>query len=144
MDSELRFFLQTTFQEKMSSKLIHPNYSRRQFLIRTTQAAALAGIPLWYAEQHNLFAQAAPSKSPNEKPSLGLIGCGGMGTNDAKIASKYANIVALCDVDSTHIDAAKKNWPEAKTYNDFRKIVEQKDLDGVICGTVDHWHVLVS
>jgi predicted dehydrogenase len=67
-----------------------------------------------------------------------------MGKGDAKNASRFGDIVAICDVDENQLGSAKKMWPNAATFNDFRKVMERKDVDVVICGTVDHWHVLVS
>ena len=119
--------------------------TRRSFLKAAGAATALTALPAYYAEQAR--AQENPqqgSKSPNEQFGIALVGCGGMGTGDAKNASRYGKVVALCDVDTNHIDRAKKEWPEAKAYSDFRKVMEQKDVDVVICGTVDHWHTLVS
>ena len=43
-----------------------------------------------------------------------------------------------------HIAEAKKQWPDAEGFKDFRKLLEKKDVDVVVCGTVDHWHALVS
>jgi myo-inositol 2-dehydrogenase / D-chiro-inositol 1-dehydrogenase len=110
------------------------NFSRRSFL--KTSAAACA-TP-WF------IAQSYGADSSNDQPAVGLIGCGGMGRGDAKNASRFGRIVALCDVDDARMAEAKKQWPDAKTYKDFRKLLEQKDLQVVICGTVDHWHTLVS
>ena len=45
-------------------------------------------------------------KSANDKPSIALIGCGGRGRSDAKDASKFGNIVAVCDVDRHHAEGA--------------------------------------
>ncbi len=67
-----------------------------------------------------------------------------MGRNDAKLASKFGRIVAVCDVDESHIAEARKQWPDAKAFKDFRKTVQDKSVDVVVCGTVDHWHTLVS
>ncbi len=53
-------------------------------------------------------------------------------------------MVAICDVDANQLANAKKDFPDADTYEDFRQLVERKDIDAVICGTVDHWHTLVS
>jgi predicted dehydrogenase len=47
-------------------------------------------------------------------------------------------------VDEARLAEAKKQWPEATTYKDFRKLLERKELQAVICGTVDHWHTLIS
>jgi predicted dehydrogenase len=81
---------------------------------------------------------------PSEKINFALIGCGGQGRGDARNASRYGNIVAVCDVDARHLENAKKDFPGAEGYGDFRKLLERKDVDAVICGTVDHWHTLVS
>jgi predicted dehydrogenase len=76
---------------------------------------------------------------------VGLIGCGGQGSGDAQNAARLgAKIVAVCDVDEAHLAGAKKKWPEAEGFSDFRKLLEQKNVDAVICGTPDHWHTLVS
>ena len=60
------------------------------------------------------------------------------------------NMVALCDVDKNVIDKrmadlAKtgKDVSKVKTYTDYRKLLEQKDIDVVIIGTPDHWHALI-
>jgi predicted dehydrogenase len=93
-----------------------------------------------------------PAEPPKPKPpgvgdglSVGLIGCGGQGSGDAQNAERLgAKIVAVCDVDEAHLGGAKKRWDKADTYTDFRKLLEQKNIDAVICGTPDHWHTLVS
>lgn len=50
----------------------------------------------------------------------------------------------MCDVDEGKLAAARKTFAGAEGYADFRKVMERKDVDAVICGTVDHGHVLVS
>src|SRR4051812_41306149 len=44
-----------------------------------------------------------PIKPPSETLAFGLIGCGGQGTGDAKNASKFGQVVAVCDVDEGHL-----------------------------------------
>jgi predicted dehydrogenase len=50
------------------------------------------------------------------------------------------DIAALCDVYGSRVDAAKRWAPQAKTYDDFRKLLADKDIDAVIIATQDQWH----
>jgi len=54
------------------------------------------------------------------------------------------NVVALCDVDERQLATAAKKFPKAKHYVDWRKCLEQKDLDAVICSTTDHTHAFIA
>ena len=81
----------------------------------------------------------AQSQSPNEKLNIGIIGAGGRGAANTK-SVKTENIVALCDVDEQRLAKAAQGFPQAKTYFDWRKLVDQKDLDAVVVSTVDHTH----
>src|SRR6185436_20934097 len=56
--------------------------------------------------------------SPNEKLNIGVIGVAGRGGDDLREVASLENIVALCDVDSTHLAAAAQKYPSAKTYSD--------------------------
>jgi predicted dehydrogenase len=71
-----------------------------------------------------------------------------MGRGDAANASRFGEILAVCDVDDQHAEqAAKQFTKDAKTpakYTDFRKVMEREDVHVVICGTPDHWHTLVN
>ena len=107
--------------------------NRRRFL----QTSALAGAGFWVAGR-----AAAESKSPNAKLNIGVAGVAGRGGgNLGEVSSE--NIVALCDVDDRHLAAAAKRFPQAKTYSDWRKMMEQKDLDAVVCSTTEHTHPLI-
>lgn len=75
----------------------------------------------------------------NEKLNVGVIGVGGRGAGDLQGVSTES-IVALCDVDSARLGGAAKLHPKAKTYADYRKLLEQKDLDAVVVATPDHHH----
>ncbi len=106
--------------------------NRRQFLKNTT----LAGVGVWVAGGGR-----AVGKSPNEKLNIGVIGSDGRGgSNTRSVASE--NIVALCDVDSKRLAKALAKNPKAKTYRDWRKLLEQKDIDAVLVSTTDHTHAL--
>lgn len=81
--------------------------------------------------------------SPNEKLNIGCIGTNHRAAEDIKEVMQE-NIVALCDVDDTYLAAAALKFPKAKTYNDYRKMLEQKDIDAVVVATPDHIHAPAS
>ena len=120
--------------------------TRRSFLTTAGAVAAAASLPAWFAEEcaAQLSPASATTQSPSNQVRLALIGCGGQGTSDARNALRYGTIVAVCDVDESRIAKVKQYFPEAQGYSDFRKLLERKDVDAVICATVDHWHALVS
>ncbi len=109
--------------------------NRRNFL-RTT---AVVGAGYWVAPR----SLAQEPQSANEKLNLGVIGVAGRGAaNIGGCASE--NIAALCDVNEKHLAAAAKKYPQAKTYRDWRKLLDQKDLDAVLVSTTDHTHAFAS
>jgi predicted dehydrogenase len=110
--------------------------SRRDFLKHSALSTVALSLPAWFIGQS--------AASPSETVRLGLIGCGGQGCGDAKNASRDGKIVAVCDVDASHLAAAQRDFPGVEGYSDFRKLLERDDIDAVICGTVDHWHTLVA
>ena len=89
-------------------------------------------------------AQVAEPQLKIERLGIALVGCGGRGTGVTQNAAYYGDVVAVCDVDDAQIAKAKEIWPNAKGVKDFRKVMEMKEVDVVVCGTVDHWHTLVS
>ena len=121
---------------------------RRRFL-QVTSTLAAAGA-------HGVFSSrsVAQGNSANERPTVAVIGCGGQGTGDGRRAVNHADMVAVCDVDTSHSAYAKAAYirrmglkgREAKidVYDDYRAIIDRQDIDAVICGTVDHWHVKIS
>ncbi len=115
---------------------------RRHFLKTAAALVAASSVPQWYLKQ---FARAAPAPSAaDDQPTVALIGCGGRGRGDAQNASRFGRIVALCDVDEKHVAEARKLWPGAETFKDFRRVMDRQDIQVIVCGTVDHWHTLVS
>jgi hypothetical protein len=120
-----------------------PLVTRRRFLKTSAAVAAASTLPKWFVEE----CQAKPSTrplGPNDQPAIALIGCGGMGRGDAINASRFGRIVALCDVDDTNLAEAKSNGPTPQRSKTSRKVMERDDIHVIICGTVDHWHTLVS
>jgi predicted dehydrogenase len=123
--------------------------SRRSFLQHCTTLATASGLPLWVVRRE--LAAAEPAKtiaSPNDRCGVGLIGCGGMGQGDARNAARFGDILAVCDVDKRHADAAAKKFADnGKTpasYGDFRKLLARDDIHVIVQGTPDHWHTLVN
>ena len=81
--------------------------------------------------------------APSDKLNVAGIGVGGRGGADIG-ACAGENVVALCDVNAKNLANAQKKWPKAKTYVDWRKCLDQKDIDAVTCGTTDHTHAFIN
>ncbi len=118
-------------------------WTRREILRSTATAAAAAALPSWFLEAcpSEVFAEEA---SPNDRPTIALIGCGGMGTADALSAQRFGEVVAVCDVDAIHLDRARETFKGATGYRDYRAVCDLPHLDVIINGTPDHWHTLVN
>jgi len=116
--------------------------SRRQFVQSTAGAAFVGGIVnfAWGGIQDK-----AESTSPGEKVHVGVIGANGQGrANIERVSDAGANVVALCDVDEARLASGSKGFEKAKQYNDFRKLLEQKDVDAVIVAIPDDMHAFAS
>ncbi len=125
------------------------NISRRAFLQRCGLVAAMTGLPLWFVERQQLAAaETAKPLTPNDRPGIAIVGCGGMGRGDATNASTFGNILAVCDVDESHAAAfATAFTVEGRVpaiYHDFRKVMERDDIHIIVNATPDHWHTLVN
>jgi predicted dehydrogenase len=117
---------------------------RRKFIQKASASAVGAGVfsilPAEFRKLHT---------APSDKINIGLIGCKSQGFWDLKchLENNDAVCVALCDVDSKVLNdraaEIKKTYNQnPQLYKDFRKMLEQKDIDAVIIGTPDHWHCL--
>lgn len=124
--------------------------SRRSFLRNCAATAAATGLPLWFLQRELALAaeQAAPAASPNDRPGLALVGCGGMGGGDLQAAARYGRVVALCDAKENSSAALARRFAQdgaaPMTATDFRRVLERKDVDIVINATPDHWHSLIN
>jgi len=90
-----------------------------------------------------LPACATSGKGPGSKLNIALIGAYGRGRSFWKIL-KNENVVALCDVNADNMTLAAKEFPTAKKYTDWRKCLEQKDIEAVIVATPDHHHAFIT
>ena len=127
-----------TMKTKESSRKV----TRREFLATSTLAAtAFQVVP-----GHVLGLNGAPSA--NERLNIAGIGIGGQGASDLqsiKEQSPGENIVALCDPDWSYAAHTFKQYPDAKQYKDYRKMLdEMKGIDAVVVGTPDHHHAFAS
>ncbi len=109
---------------------MNQSLNRRRFL--ATSAGVLAA-PYFSRSQG----------SPNGKLNIACIGTAGRAAGNIE-GVKGENIVALCDVDSAHLAKAGEKFPAAKRYADFRKMLEQKDIDAVVVATPDHTHAVCA
>jgi predicted dehydrogenase len=108
---------------------------RRQFLKSMAYTGA-AGLIL---PNTRLFGADAPSNKLN----VALIGTWGRGeAHFGGLASE--NVVALCDVNEEHLAFGARKFPDAKQYVDWRKCLDQKGLDAVVCCSLDHTHAFVA
>lgn len=121
------------------------DYSRRQFL--EAGSAALVGAGLTAAPA--VHTRASDAVAPNDRLQFGVIGCNGMGWSNLEAHQRLDGVdcIALCDVDQNVLD---RRAPELEAltgttptlYTDYRRMLDNDDIDFVIIGTPDHWHCL--
>jgi predicted dehydrogenase len=135
----------TRHRAKTSTKeSSHHSLGRRQFLGGSLAAGAAAGLPVAFPWSQRAFANQAAT----DRPVIGCIGVGSMGTGDAQGHANFGDVVAVCDVDSRHADRAKNHdrigKGKADTYSDYRHVLDRDDIDVVSVVTPDHWHVKIA
>lgn len=114
--------------------------NRRSFLRQAgVSIAAASAIP---------SASAFANPSVNDRPRIGLIGLGGQGIFDALGHQRFADIVAVCDVDADRVASTKAHKElkasQADGYEDYRRILDRNDIDVVSVVTPDHWHSKIA
>lgn len=124
-------------------------FSRRRFL--EVSSAVGLGVSLAAGRTKVLAATGPGRATANEKIVLGFVGVAGRGNSllDQFLRHADVEVGAICDVYKPHLDAAvekvkaaKGNTPKA--FKDFRQLLEEKDIDAVICATPPHWHPLIT
>jgi len=114
--------------------------NRRDFLRATgTVVAGMSIVP-----RHVI---AASGKTPpSEKLSIASVGASGMARGDIDAVAPGNNIIALCDVDQAHAAGTFKQYPDAKKFQDFRKMFDEleKQIDAVVVATPDHTHAVAA
>jgi len=128
-----------------------PNPITRRNFIKTTTALAVGGPYIITTPVRG----AAGRPAPNDKITMGFIGPGKQGFGHVRrfIRSSEVQVVAVCDVDTSRREFARKTVEEqyakdrdkpgykgCAAYLDFRELLARKDIDAVLIATPDHWH----
>jgi len=109
--------------------------NRRSFVTRSSLAAAgFTILPSGILTAGN---------SPNNKLNVALIGVWGRGLAFYDSLS-HENVVALCDINEAFFADALQRFPGAKIHTDWRKCLDQKNLDAVVICTPDHHHAFIA
>lgn len=114
--------------------------TRRSFLKKTTGAAGIAVVApyIWTSSR-------AMAEDANSRLTVAAIGVGGRGTGIGHQAGRLGNMVACADVDREHAERfAERYSGKCQVYDDYRKILDRKDVEAITCGTPDHWHVRIA
>jgi len=118
--------------------------TRRDFIRTSSVAAAGSIISL------DALASARKNVPPSNKIRVGAIGVNGQGFSDLEslLLNPEVECIAMCDVDRNVLNwrtdqLIKAKHPKPKLYVDYRRMLENKDIDAVIIGTPDHWHCLI-
>ena len=112
--------------------------SRRHFIRNTTLAASAAALTGPFVLR---------GQNLNSRIQVGVVGAGGKGSSDTDETAKAGGmIVGLCDVDLGTLKTRGEKYPDAKRYQDFRKMLTEMDksIDAVIVATPDHMHASAS
>lgn len=117
--------------------------SRRRFLRRGAQAAAILGLPAI----SSLRGLGSGAWAASDRVGVAHVGVGGRGTSLMGWTRGIAGlgIVAVCDVDRQHLAAAKAAaGSEVEAVDDYRRLLDRKDIEGFVVATPDHWHALIA
>lgn len=126
-----------------------PSIGRRRFIAAAAGMAAPLFLPRGLWGQGN---------SPGARLTLGVIGMGQMGNVllRALVGRDDMEVVAVCDVDTTRREAARRRVDEARSertgqtsracsaFNDFRELLARDNIDAVVIATPDHWHAFMG
>jgi len=115
------------------------SHNRRQFLVRTSAAAAATTVPYVFTTT------TARAEAKNDRPLVGCIGTGDRWKGIVGDIRRHGDIVAVCDVDRKHAEEGReKAGGKADIMEDYRKLLDRKDIEVVSIVTPDHWHSKIA
>jgi predicted dehydrogenase len=120
--------------------------NRRGFLKAAGTTVAGLATPYWFTGD---YARANEFQSKNDRPVLGCIGTGDRWGAVGPSAMRYSDCVAVCDVDAQHVARAKDRVMRQQNrspdvHEDYRRVLDRKDIDVVTIVTPDHWHTKIA
>jgi predicted dehydrogenase len=122
----------------VTSRSQEDHLKRRELLEKATALGALVGGELAFGQ---------PRRAPaSDRLRIGAIGVGAFGTVDLTdfLANKDVEVVAVCDVFQPNLDkAVAMTGGKATPYRDYRKLLEDRDVDAVVIATPEHWHAIM-
>lgn len=121
---------------------------RRKFLKKAT-GIATAAIAFPYIVPSSVLGNSS-AVAPSNRIAIGCIGVGWMGAENMAgfLNESDAQVVAVCDVDANHLNAAKKivnkkyGNKDCSSYHDFGELIARDDIDAVMLALPDHWHAI--
>jgi predicted dehydrogenase len=122
-------------------------WNRRSFLRAAGGATAGTLLGTNVHALASIQAEPAAPVAANDHIQIALIGAGGQGQGDAKIAAEVpgVKVLAVADCYDGRLEHSKEIWGnDLFTTRDYKEILARKDIDAVIVGTPDHWHKQVS
>lgn len=135
--------MKITSDAKSENSITPFNVSRREFLKTASAAAAFAALPSFGADALDIV--------NGKTRRVGLIGAGWYGKSDLWRLIQVApvEVISICDPDKNMLKEAvtiaqqrQKSKKAPRTFNDYREMLKEKDLDIVVIGSPDHWHAL--
>jgi len=130
---------------------MNPIANRREFLVQSSAAGAALGLGAVGVSVPAVQVRAAGSSGPNDDLRVACIGIRGKGGHHMAGLQSVPGVqlVALCDIDASILGAKadaqqKKSGRAVKKFTDFRKLVEDKDIDAVSIATCNHTHTLIA
>ena len=118
-------------------------HSRRSFLKQSALGGAILGLSA--SSYRSVFA----AEPPSERVRVGMIGVGNQGGPKNNMKYFLKNIVALCDLDKNYLAEAsdflkKQANLSAMMTDDYRRVLDAKDVDAVVVTVPDQWHAIMT